>query len=290
MAYLRHLFQCAFLLLIIPAGICGQTPPSVCTPAALAALKELPKLNYTCSTRFDDFDERVLTLPPRRTAIRDLVAQLGLMKNQDWWSSPVSELNACDFSHSAGEFTEEQAQQFRDSYVVRLLGDDSVRLVVVSDPCYQTGFGGSNLYLLHRDGERVSVTEAVDGFYSRADNAVQLSFAEHNGRRVVEIVTGTGGLQPYATNYYFSVDLLTKKLAPLKLFQVGKQTSNKITSAVLMSDPAPAATELQVVVNGRTARTFLTYGDDAHGRIDDNGRSLTRQLWRWNGRFFVPSR
>lgn len=279
---MNKLFFVIILFLALPTIALSQTP--VCTTGALSALKPMPELTYACDQSLTDFDEKMLKTSDRLKAIRAVTSALRGLTDANWWTAKVSELNACDIRRSPGELSDEQAEDYQSgNYFMRLFGDETVRLVVISDPCYQTGFGGSNLFLLHRVGNQVRVTQAIDGYYSRADRSVGLNFANLEAERLIEISTGTGGLQPYLTNYYFTIDPNTKQLGPKYLFRLGRRTSNKITSAAVLSGDAD---ELRIIVNGRLAPRFNAYGDDANGRLDDNGRTLTRKVFRWNGRFY----
>ena len=52
---------------------------------------------------------------------------------------------------------------------------------------------------------------------------------------------------------------------------------------MLFNDVSPAATPLKVIQGQSLARSFIIYVDDADGKIDDNGRTLSRKILRWNG-------
>ena len=78
--------------------------------------------------------------------------------------------------------------------------------MLIPDPCYQTEYGGANAFLLYRKGGRVFVTQVLDGYFSRADNSIGLDFAKLNSQEIIEISTGSGGLNPSLTNYYFAID------------------------------------------------------------------------------------
>ncbi len=49
-------------------------------------------------------------------------------------------------------------------------------------------------------------------------------------------------------------------------------------------------TEMKIVSGNRLARTFNIYRDDPNGKIDDNGRTLRRVIYRWNGQFYLKVR
>ena len=39
-------------------------------------------------------------------------------------------------------------------------------------------------------------------------------------------------------------------------------------------------------INYAEMRDFIVYIDDANGKIDDNGRTLSRKVLRWNGKVY----
>jgi hypothetical protein len=55
---------------------------------------------------------------------------------------------------------------------------------------------------------------------------------------------------------------------------------------MLFSDVRAAATPLKVIEGRSLARSFIIYVDDANGKIDDNGRTLSRKVLRWNGHVY----
>src|SRR5215470_4904747 len=67
----------------------------ICPPAALAALKPLPKLHYACGDQADDSDERILQQPERIRAKQVLVKQLELLTSASWWQAKPDDLAAC---------------------------------------------------------------------------------------------------------------------------------------------------------------------------------------------------
>jgi len=49
----------------------------------------------------------------------------------------------------------------------------------------------------------------------------------------------------------------------------------------------PAALEpLKVVRANALAKSFTIYSEEENGKIEDNGRKLTRQTLRWNGKLY----
>jgi len=55
---------------------------------------------------------------------------------------------------------------------------------------------------------------------------------------------------------------------------------------MLLSDARPAAEPLKVIQGQILARSFIIYVDDEKGKIDDNGRTLSRKVLRWNGKVY----
>ena len=148
-----------------------------------------------------------------------------------------------------------------------------------------TQYGGSNAFLLYRIGGRVVVTQVLDGYSSRADNSVSLAFAALNGQEIIEIATGSGGLTPSLTNYYFVIDPRTKHAVPKNLFNGDHGPMNVISSAMLFGG-TPASEPLKILRGHTLARSFSIYNDDANGKIEDNGRTLSRKILRWNGKLY----
>jgi hypothetical protein len=262
-----------------------------CKKSALAAWKPLPKLRYSCAGAKDEWDEKILKLPARLTALRLLSRQLESFNSAAWWQASTTDLNVCDFQGKAGTLTAEEKENFDSSYVLQLFGDNHIRLVLLPDPCYQTGYAGSVAFLLNRKGAKTFASQALDGYSSRADNSVNVDFAKLNQEEIIEVSTGTGGLHPELTNYYFTIDPKTNRAVPKKLFESEKGLTNEIASALLMNDPVdfelPAeAVALKVIDAHKFAKSFSIYAEDTDGKIDDNGRTLTRKVLKWNGKIY----
>lgn len=287
----------ALIILIALASIVawGQkgNQSLACRQEVFARLQPMPKLSYECRPdALNDYDEAILKRPERLRAIRDYMKRLASVSGSDWWEMSVDEMNVCYFRGGAGTLDEEEALRFRSGdYPVNLFGDGRVRLVVASDPCYQTGYGGSNAFLLYRRGGRTIVTQVLDGHFSRADNSIGLAFALLDTRQLIEISTATGGLNPYVTNYYFVLDKPTGKATPARIFKVGKGLTNKITSVLILDDgtfPEEFA-EMQIIKGNRLAQRFYTYKDAVgQGSLkDSSGRSLRRSVYVWNGQYYA---
>jgi len=260
-------------------------PALVCKRPVLAALKPIPALSYPCDDQLNDYDEKILKLPARLTALKTLMSQLSSFSDPTWWSTDIVDLGVCDYTKQPGPLTKDQRHSFLNGdYPFWLFGNAQLRLVLIPDPCYQTEYGGSNAFVLYRDASHITVTQVLDGYFSRADNSVNMRLAKLNTQQIIEISTGSGGLTPSLTNYYFVIDPNTHHAIPKKLFN-GDHT-NEISSAMLLSDSRPASEPLKVIQGQTLARSFIIYVDDANGKIDDNGRTLSRKILRWNGKVY----
>jgi hypothetical protein len=253
----------------------------------LAASKPMPELSYPCDDQLQDWDEKILKLPARVDAIQKLIAELSTFSEPAWWTADAVDLSVCDFAKRVGPLTSEQRHDFLSSeYLFWLFGNDPIRLVLIPDPCYQTQYGGANAFLLYRDHNRVVVTQVLDGYFSRADNSVGLAFAKLGTEDIVEISTGSGGLNPTLTNYYFGIDPRSKRAVPKNLFIGEHGPTNEISSAMLMESSGAASEPLKIVRGHVLARSFIIYTDDEKGKLHDNGRTLLRQVLRWNGKLY----
>jgi len=201
----RRLTAAIGLLLFAVANNVAQTekPVPSCNRRTFAAFKLLPKLEYECPEGPTDSDKSILKLPERRAAIRGVVKQLEAFRNPAWWRADVDELNACKVHGSDGELTDEEGQKWKSGeYGFDLFGNQQMRLVVLADPCYQTGYNGSNAFLLYRKNEKVFVSQVLNGYYSRVDNSVGVAFANLNGQQLVEVSTANNML-PSLRSYFF---------------------------------------------------------------------------------------
>ena len=279
---------CGLLLSIgflSPAFAQRRASALVCKRPVLAALKPTPQLTYQCADQPNDWDEKILKLPARVEAIKSLTSELSSFSDTAWWAADPVDLSVCDFKHRAGALTASERREFYNGeYSFWLWGNDRIRLMLLSDPCYQTEYGGSNAFLLYRHAGKVHVSQALDGYFSRADNSVNVAFAKLNSEEIIEISTGTGGLNPYLTNYYFAIDARTNQAIAKNLFRGEHGPTNRITSAMLFG--ARGAEPLKIVRGNTLAPTFVIYVDSDNGKIDDNGRTLSRKVLRWNGNVY----
>ncbi len=257
-----------------------------CKQSVFPVVKPMPELEYSCDGLPNDWDETVLKHPARVAAIKNLMSQLSSFSNAGWWQAGTSDLNVCDFAGKPGALTAEQRRGFRNDYVQWLFGDSRIRLVLIPDPCYQTGYGGSNAFLLHRKGDRVFVSQALDGYFSRADNSVSLRVAKLNAEEIIEVSTGSGGLNPTLTNYYFAIDPNSNNAVPKKLFKGEHGPTNEITSTMLFGNVPAAIAPLNIIRGQTLARSFSIYEEDPDGKVEDNGRKLARTILRWNGKMY----
>ncbi len=286
-------------------------PPLVCKQSALAALKPIPQLSYQCDEQLQDWDEKILKLPARVAAIKKLTAELSTFSDPAWWAADPVDLSVCDFSKQVGLLTPTQRHDFLGGeYLFWLFGNERMRLVLVADPCYQTQYGGSNAFLLYRVAggrdalapvvgtsnrtgvrdplatarDRIIVTQVLDGYFSRADNSVGLASAKLGAEDIIEISTGSGGLNPTLTNYYFTIDPNSKRAIPKNLFLGEHGPRNEITSAMLLESAGPEP--LKIIRAHTLTPTFIIYSEDEHGKINDSGRTLSRRTLRWTGKLY----
>ena len=292
---MKILFPFTLVLLTATTGVvCAQKrkPVPACTQAAFAAFKELPKMEYDGPEEGPDYDNKILKLPERLAAIRNLTRGLEALTNPGWWQANVDELNACAIHKQVGTLTDDEKSQWRDGgYDFDLIGYHEMRLAQIFDPCYQKGYSGSNLYLLYHKEGKVFVSQLFDGYYSRVDNSVGLDFARMNGEQIVELGTANS-MPPSLASYYYAIDPVTNKAVPKKIFKEGNKLTNEVDSEMLMAEPKdvglPAsAKELNIIVNGRLAPSFSAYEQDDRGRIDAGGQRFRRIIYRWNGKVYV---
>lgn len=275
-----------FIFSLSPYSLAQKREPAlVCKRPVLAASKPAPELSYPCDDELQDWDEKILKLPARVEAIKKLMTELSTYSDSAWWTADAVDLSVCDYAKKVGPLNSQQRHDFLNSeYLFWLFGNDPIRLVLISDPCYQTQYGGSNAFLLYRSGNRIVVTQVLDGYASRADNSVGLNVAKLGTDDIVEIATGSGGLNPSLTNYYFAIDPRTKRAVPKNIFTGEHGPTNEIFSAMLLE--SGGAEPLKVVRGHTLAPTFIVYLDDEHGRIEDGGRTLVRKILRWNGKAY----
>jgi len=281
-------------LLVVLLGLLSVPCPAqkkqanVCSQATFAAFRRLPKPSYQCPEGFNEWDEQILKVPERIAELNRLAGELESLRDAAWWQARVGDLNACEIHGQAGALdAEESASLTRGDYPINLFGDQSIRLIMVTDSCYQTGYNGSIAFLLYRFGGRVFVTKVLDGYYSRVDNSVGLDFANFNGQQIIEIST-SNSMPPSVMNHYFVIDSKTHRAVPKNIFKVGRRLTNRISSAMILGEPAELglprnAQDMQLIRQHRLLPSFSVYTDLFAG---DGRNKLKRTVYRWNGRFY----
>jgi hypothetical protein len=291
-------FFCLLLFLAMPVICVGQeTKKHVCKARVFAALRPIPRLDYKCQPEeVPDYGDEVLKRPERLAGIRRYIRGLAGFTSSDWWNADVNDLNVCSTSGKPGPLSPEDEDALRyGGKRTELFGDDSIRLILTTDPCYQRGFGGSDAFLLHRSGGKVYVTEALDGFYSRSDDPMGIDFGLLKSERIIEINTNSGGLHPTVTNFYFIIDRKSGKAVPKKLFRVGGKLTNEMTSAIDMygqyQDPTSGESiSMQVIKHGKLAKSFIVLEEDFSRESGPGGPNLKTTTYRWNGRLYAVGR
>src|SRR5258705_3501036 len=282
MLHLRKISVLLILLLLssVPCEAQKQRLP-VCNQTTFAAFRKLPKLSYQCPQGFDEWDEKILKVPERIAELNKLAQELESFTDAAWWQARVEDLNACEVHGEAGDLdAEEKASLTRGDYPINLFGNQSLRLIMVTDPCYQTGYNGSVAFLLYREGSRVFVTRVLDGYYSRVDNSVGFDFANFNGQQIIEVST-SNNMPPSVTDRFFVIDPKSHRAVPRKMFKVGRTLTNQISSAIILGEPSELglpgnAQDMQLIRRHRMLPSFNTYQETFEGN-----RKLKRTVYRW---------
>src|SRR5690349_78063 len=68
-------------------------PALVCKKSVLAALKPIPRLDYPCDEQLQDWDEKILKLPARVEAIKNLTSELASFSDPAWWKADPVDLS-----------------------------------------------------------------------------------------------------------------------------------------------------------------------------------------------------
>jgi len=203
------------ITLLLTAGVEAngqkEKPIPACRQTTFAAIKPVPKLEYDCPEDLIDSDDKVLRLPGRLAAIRNVVTQLEAFTDPGWWQADVDEVNACQVHGRVGQLTDEEKQEWKQrGYNFDFYGNHQMRLALVTDPCYQNGYNGSILFLLYRKDGKVFASQLLNGYYSRVDNSVGIDFATLNGQQLIELSTANS-MPPTLINFYFVIDRKTNK-------------------------------------------------------------------------------
>src|SRR5258706_2886048 len=175
-----------FITLVLTAGVEAngqkEKPIPACRQTTFAVIKPVPKLEYDCPEDLIDSDDKILRLPGRLAAIRNVVTQLEAFTDPAWWQADVDEVNACQVHGRVGQLTDEEKEEWKQrGYNFDFYGNHQMRLALVTDPCYQNGYNGSTLFLLYRKDGKVFASQLLNGYYSRVDNSVGIDFATLNG-------------------------------------------------------------------------------------------------------------
>jgi hypothetical protein len=272
---------------VISSAVFGQKQRAdpVCSQGSAAAFQPLPELSYECLDVPGDSDVAILKLPQRKSAIEALMTELAGFSKPAWWQADVDHLNACAFKESVGELSDDQKKAWRrGDYRFQLFGNREIRLALIDDPCYQTGFNGSNAFLMVRRGQSVVVSQVLDGYYSRVDNSLGIEFADLNGEKLIEVSTANS-MPPSLVSYFFAIDARTNRAVPRKIFRDGRRMTNQVYSAMLLGDRGTP--ELRIIRNHRLSPSFSAYEESERGAVRDSGRRLSRLVYRWNGKFYV---
>ncbi len=139
----------------------------------------------------------------------------------DWWAANTEELNVCAALNAPQVISREK--YIAEGYPVDIYGDAQTRLVITSDPCVKYSYGTLNAFVLHRTANRVVVTQVLDGYFSRADNAARMTIADRGGKRLLTVEVGSGGLHPYSEAFRFVIDPKTYRAVPQQHAKAGKR-------------------------------------------------------------------
>jgi hypothetical protein len=289
---IRYLFQ--FLIIFVAALASAVQIPAqttACKIPALAALKPIPEFQYECGD--EESESNAAFEAKRRRALNLYAETLEKLTAADWWQTAVEDLTVCDFRKKAGALSEEEKTQYEGGeYFFNLRGNGRFRAIVVREPCRQSSFNELNVFLLNRVGRKVYASLILDGFVTRADFPLGFNSGLFGTEPVIEIATTSGGLNPRDTNYYFTIDKKTLRAVPKKMFrdEDGKLT-NRISSMTLMGDAEEyglprGSIALQVIKNGRLARTFDVFQSTGEAFGNDGNERFKRRTLRWNGRVY----
>jgi hypothetical protein len=263
----------------------------VCKTQALRALRPIPELKYECSEDSPDWEEKILMQPNRLEAIKLYTKSLEKFNYADWWNSSVEDLNLCYFRRKAGRLSKEEKRDYEGGdYYFTLGGNNQYRIIIARDPCYQTGYGGANIFLLNRVGSRVFASEIIDGFYTRADFPLGFDYAVNGNETIIEIATTSGGLYPTETYYYFTIDKRTNRAVPKLLFKDNGKMTNQIYSEMILGEPEeyglpPKSVALKIIKNHRLMKSFYVF-EDALEILEGGNHKLVKVLFKWNGKFY----
>jgi len=263
----------------------AKEPRLQCSPQAFRAMKPLPELSYPCN---EEDEEKQLKSKERRQALRQHRKRLEQFTSAAWWNAPVEELNVCEAFKRPHVLTQKERDEYLDSnFLTHMSGDSKTRLVATSDPCVAPNYNSTDAFILQRAGDKVVATQILNGYYSRADNSVGLSIADTDSERLLEIYTGTGGLNPYCTTRLFAIDKASNRAVPKKIIKDGNKLTNEITSNCAMEIWASKLSfnlpkgwlEMSIINKGKRAERFYVYDEDMD--------KLIRRTYVWNGSYYA---
>ena len=278
-------------LLLLSFAVPAFAQNLVCKTQALRAIRPIPELKYECSEDLTESDDEVLTKPNRLKAIKFFTESLEKFDYPDWWKTSVEDLNLCYFRRKAGRLSKEEQRDYEGgNYYFKLGGNNQYRFIIAPDPCYQTGFSGSNIFLLNRAGNRVFASEIIDGFSTRADFPLGFDYAVNGKETIIEIATTSGGLYPTETYYYFTIDKRTNRAVPKMLFKDNGELTNQIYSSMILGEPEeyglpPKSKSLQIIKNHRLADRFYVF-EDIFEILENGNHKLVKTVFKWNGKFY----
>jgi hypothetical protein len=219
-SFSKQAFIIGFILLAIFSVSYGQKQRTViCSQAAFNALIDFPEFDYEQpDENLNEYDDRILNSSARRKARNEIIKKLQNFTDPQWWKTPVLSLNPCYLHGQPGKLSAEEAEEYKSvEYQPLLLGDANIRLILIEDPHYQTNYHGLNGYLLVRKGQKIYVTEALNGYYSRLGNSVWLKTYRKKSRQFISIKTANiSGMRPEYFYYDFVVDQKTNKAVPTR--------------------------------------------------------------------------
>jgi hypothetical protein len=265
----------------------GQTGRLRCTKRALAALKPAPELDYECAEREDDN----LKSAARQAAMKDYLQELEETFNDDeWWATPVDELNACSIAKDVRALNEDESREYR--FKIALYGDQTTRLIAVTDPCIHYSYSTLNAYVLERAGGRVVATQVIDAFFTRFDASLDMKVAQLGGERLILIERNGYDGGPVAitvTAAAYTINPRTHRPVPKKIFKSGRElTSEMAWNAPPFFDfdgrslPDTGWRQPVMVRQGRLAPRFqVAY---------PTRRGLRHDTYVWDGRYYRLAR
>lgn len=265
-----------------------QKRPLRCTPAALAALKAIPKLEYECAEHQADS----LKSSERQAAMEDYLQELEtVFAEASWWATPVEDLNVCSITNEVRTLNKSEHADY--VYKIDLYGDHSTRLVTVVDPCIFYSYQTLNAFILQRAGNRVYATQVLDAYYTRIDAAVDMTLAEHNGERLVMVETHTSdGFMPptlYTTYAFYAIDPRSHRAVPKKIFKEKDKLTHEFQSDNYLFGGDNGDEKLadrwrapEIIRNGKLSPRFTVYTPIKH--------RLARDTYVWNGKYYAHTR